>query len=108
MMQHWHPSGPARVKLERSADHDDGSWMIPSLIIDVSQCFCATDKKAAAQTALIPNGPVAVAILPDHKDLCPVTRRRFALHCPFHLRVPYLSEVSDSACHRSSSFFETS
>jgi hypothetical protein len=29
-----------------------------------------------------------VAILADHEDLWPLTRRRFAFRCPFHLCIP--------------------
>jgi hypothetical protein len=68
LMQHWRPSRPARVKLESSVDHDDGSWMISGLITHVSQCFCASYKEAAAQIALISNYPVPAAILTDHED----------------------------------------
>jgi hypothetical protein len=67
LMQHWRPS-PTRVELESSVDHDNGSRMIAGLITHISQCFCASYKEAAAQTALISNYPVVVAILTDHKD----------------------------------------
>jgi hypothetical protein len=68
LMQHWRSSCSAGVKLENSVDPDDGSRMIPGLITHVSQCFCASYKEAAAQTASISNHPVAAAILTDHKD----------------------------------------
>lgn len=87
LMQHWRPSS-TRVELEGSAVHDDGSRMIPGLITHVPQGFCASHKEAPAQTALISNDPVAAAVLTDHKDLWPLTRRRFGFCCIFHLRVP--------------------
>jgi hypothetical protein len=68
LMQHWRPSRPVRVKLENSVDHGDGSRMTSGFITHVSQCFCASYKEAAAQTALISNDPVPAAILTDHKD----------------------------------------
>jgi hypothetical protein len=37
--------------------------MISGLITHASQCFRSSDKEAAAQSALISNDPVAVAIL---------------------------------------------
>jgi hypothetical protein len=86
LMLHWRPSRPARIKLESSVDHDDGSRMIPGLITHVSQCFCASYKEAAAQTALISNHPVAAAISTDHKDRR--TRRRFAFRCCSHCMSP--------------------
>jgi hypothetical protein len=45
---HWRPFHPARIKLESSVDHDDGSRMISSLIAHISQSFCAPYKEAAA------------------------------------------------------------
>jgi hypothetical protein len=67
LLKHWRPSHLTRVELESAIDHDDGPWMISGFITHVSQCFCASYKEAAAETALIPNHPVAVAILTDHK-----------------------------------------
>ena len=64
LMQHC----PSRVELECSVDHNDGSWMISGLITHISQCSCASDKEAAAQTILISNDPVAATILTDHED----------------------------------------
>jgi hypothetical protein len=89
-MQHWRPSRPTRVKLEGSVDHDDGSRMTPGLITHVSQGFCASDKKAAAQTALISNDPIAAAVLTEHKDLWPLTGRRFGFCCFFLFACPQL------------------
>jgi hypothetical protein len=68
LMQPWRPSHPARVKLEVSVDHDDGSWMISGLMAHISQRFCASYKKAAAETALISDDPIAAAVLSDHED----------------------------------------
>jgi hypothetical protein len=85
LMQHWRPPRPARIKLESSADHHNDAWMISGFETHVSQCFCTSDKEAAAQTALISNDPVAAAILADHKDRR--TRRRLAFRCLFHLSV---------------------
>src|SRR6516165_8734529 len=83
LMQPWRPSHPARAKLEVSVDHDDGLWMISGLITHISQCVRASYKEAAAQTALISNDPIVVAILTDHKERR--ARRRFAFsffsHC---------------------------
>jgi len=76
-----------RAELHGSADHDDGSWMTSGLITNVSQCFRTFDKETAAQTGLISNDPVAAAILTDHKDLRPLTRRKFGFCCLFRLRV---------------------
>jgi hypothetical protein len=87
LMQHWRPSRPARVKLEFSADHHNDAWMISGFETHVSQCFCSSDKETAAQTPLISNHPIAAAISTDHKDLWPLTRRRFAFRCLFHLDV---------------------
>ena len=36
-MGHWRPFHSTRVELERSADYDNGSWMISGLIAHVSQ-----------------------------------------------------------------------
>ena len=42
--------------------------MISGFIADVSQCFGAPYKEAAAETALISNDPVPAAILANHED----------------------------------------
>src|SRR6516225_9534465 len=49
LMLPWRPSHPARVKLEVSVDHDDGSWMISGLITHISQCVRSSYKEAVAQ-----------------------------------------------------------
>jgi hypothetical protein len=68
MMWRCWPFDPTRVELESSADHDNDLWTISGLVADVSQCFCASYKEAAAETALISNYPVPAAILTDHED----------------------------------------
>jgi hypothetical protein len=88
LVRHCGPSHPTRVELESSVDYDNSPWMIAGLIADISQRLRTSDKQAAAEAALLSNDPVAAAILTDHEDWCPQTRRRLAFGFFLHSVFP--------------------
>jgi hypothetical protein len=68
LIQNWRPSHRVRIELEFSANHHDDPRMISGFEAHVSQCFCASYKEAAAETALISNDPVPAAVSANHED----------------------------------------
>jgi hypothetical protein len=58
----------AHVEFENARDHDHGLRPVAVLEHGELQGFGAVDEQSAAKSALIPNDPVAAAVLADQEQ----------------------------------------